>query len=658
MKKISFEDALILSAIRTARFFVQFLPLRTSLGFGAFVGELAYFFSKRKPVMRRNLRAVFAAEKSPQELNFIARESFRNLGRMAIELLRAPELGRSYVEKHVQFLGRPKIEEALAKGNGALFLTAHFGNWEMLSLISGLIGFPVTALAREQKHPRSNAYLNDLRRSTGNQVIYKGMPIREILRALKQGRIVGILSDQDGGKTGAFVRFFNRLSSYPKGVASFALRTGAPILPAFIFRDQVLNHRIEIEGPLKVPDENLSEDEREKQILEQFASLLETKIRKDPTQWLWAHRRWKSTPDRFILILSDGKAGHRNQSLALFDAIERERLATNNLPGTTHLKTIEVKFKNDFSRKIHALLYRIFCGRLPFERLWAKYFLTPDSYREIMSTYADVVISTGSSMAGLNLWAGKENAARSVVVMDPGFGVGRFFAVIAPFHDRLKKGPSIFQVAGALTRTTQERLDGQAQELRACLPMDSKAPVLGLLLGGDTPKIGFERQMLETILTQISSASQGGRYSLLATTSRRTPLWADEVIKQKMGSLAECRLLVVANQANRPGIVEGILGLADAVIVSGESISMVSEAVASRKKVWVIEPYDRTKLKPKQERFLNQMQADGFLARVSPERLRDVLASPQNLFHGKSDLIKPALSGENALQEAVRMICR
>ncbi len=652
---VALEDSAILGALRLFRFLVRVLPYRVSLAIGARMGDLAYTLSARRGVMLKNLRSVYAAEKSPAELARIARESFRNLGRSGIELLRAPDMNRAFIEKSVKIVGQSKVDAALKEGKGILFLTGHFGSWEMLNISSGLLGYPMTALAREQKHPRSDAYLNDLRRSTGNQVIYKGMPVREILRALKLGRIVGILSDQDGGRGGTFVPFFGRQSSYPKGVAAFALRTGAPIFPTFIFRETEGRHRIEVEGPLRAPEENLTDEEKEKALLSQFASILEAKVRKDPTQWLWAHRRWKSTPDRFVVILSDGKAGHRNQSQALYEAIQRQREEGGAPEGATHLKLIEVKFKNKASEKIFKTLCRFSAGSVSWTRILAKKFLTQDSYREIMSTYADIVISAGSSVAGVNLWCAAENAGKPVVIMDPGFAADKFHAVIAPRHDRVAKRENVFETRGALTRVSGDALDREAGQLRQKLGLESKSKVIGVLIGGDTAGIRFESAVLSRALDEIRRVSGEAPALVVVTTSRRTPAWAEAALKERFAGVDRCPLLIIANEANPPGVVQGILGLSDAVVVTGESISMVSEAVSSGKKVIVIEPYKISSLKSKHRDFLNLMEADGLLTRTLPEDLYASLraglaAAPATGASFKND--------EQVLREAAQKIAR
>lgn len=625
MKKTLFEDALILSTIKAARSLVRILPYRVSLAFGSAIGATAWHFTKRRSLMRKNLRAVFASEKSPDELERISQQSFRQLAMSGIELLRTPEFDKAYVQKHVRVIGEDKVTAERKTGRGILFLTGHFGSWELLNIFGSILGYPMVALARVQKHVRSDAYLNNLRRSKGSEVIHKGMPIREIIRALKAGRIVGILSDQDGGKNGTFVPFFGRLSSYPKGVASFALRTGAPIYPTFIVRENQLDFRIEVEGPLLMPEKDLPVEEQEKMILAQFAKILEQKIRTSPHQWLWAHRRWKSTPDRTIVVLSDGKAGHRNQSLAFCDAAAISRQRDGFSPETLHLKTIEVRFKSERSKKLYRFASFLFRGHIPQPRFWAKLFLDSSCFHEIISAYADVVVSTGSSVAPLNLWLARENSAKSVVVMNPGISTRLFDAVIAPKHDKIGGRSRVFETSAALTRWSQAWSAaelGQRSQRSGCDPSRKK---IGFLIGGDTEDIAFVPQMFEESLCEVRRVANQLKAQVLMTTSRRTPIWADSEVKTVFSDRNVCPLMVIANEVNPENTVSTILGLSDVVVVTGESVSMVSEAISSGKPVVVLVPFLMAKLKSKYREFLISMERQKLVSIVSPQGLAEVI---------------------------------
>lgn len=642
MKKISFEDALILNGLKAARTLVRLLPFGLSLEIGWVCGMIAHLASpKRRRIAHRNLKAAFGATLSPLERGRIARRSAANLGVSIVEMLHSPDLDDLYLRRHLSFEGDQRVMPLLKQGRGVIFLTAHFGNWELLNVTANLHGFKMAVLARVQKHPLANEFLNGIRSARGSQVINRGMTIRQLLKALKEGRIVGILSDQDGGPGGRFVEFFGRLASMPAGVAAFALRTGAPVFPAFDFRENLTDHRIEVLGPLEVPDPSLPQEERERRMLQEYARTLEDAVRRSPEQWLWFHKRWKSTPDRTILILSDRKAGHLNQSKAVAEAVKAERAALG-FAGRTRTEIIDVRFRSRAAGALFRALSLLLGGHPPFKGflLWAA--LERSCYRKIMGTFCDVIISCGSSLAGVNLLVKHENQARAVAIMKPPFTAG-FDAVLTPGHDGLKPGGNIFVTDTALTDLAG--MDGAARGLERELSLPVGVPRIGFLVGGDGAGFRFDPRSFEELLVRLADALKGSRGRALVTTSRRTPEWAATLLKERLAGL--CPFLVIANEANRPDAVRGILALSDAIIVTGESISMVSEAVASGKPVIAVLPGDARRLKPKVRRFLDGLSGANFLVQAAPDELDAALAN-------RVRAQRPCVNG--ALKEAAKKV--
>ncbi len=627
MKKTLFEDALILKFIRTGRFLVRRLPFKFSLAFARVVGRLVFTFSKRGGIAYRNLKMALGDELSPRKLKVIARRSFENLAMNGVDLLRVPDMDLKYIEEHFTIEGREKFESYIRQNKGVIFLTGHFGSWELLNIAASLLGMPLVALARLQKHPRSDAYLNQLRESKGSQIIYKGIMIRQILKSLREGKIVAILSDQDGGKKGRFVHLFDRLSSTPPGVAAFSLRTDAPIFPVFIFRQKGEKHRIEVGDALKMPDEKVTPDEAESFILQQFADTLEAKIRKSPDQWLWGHRRWKSSPDKRVVVLSDGRAGHLHQSMAVVEAMRRRR-AQDGVGDRIFCEELVIQYKNSFMRSLMRAVSIVTRGQLPFRTLWLKAALTRVSYKRMRRVYADVVISCGSSLQDVNIWIKKENKAKSVLIMKPSVSQDLFDAIILPQHDKVLSGERIFVTEGALSAIRQEDLSKESQKLNSELVLDRYSMKIGLLVGGDTTKIQFQPALFEKWMQSLQQFCVQKSAAVIATSSRRTPIWAEQVMKNHFLDKAVCPYLIIANEANREGGVSAILGLCDWVIVTGESMSMVSEAVMAGKPVLVVNPWSQeASVKPKYEQYLDRLEKDGKIVRVLLEQFSSQMMS-------------------------------
>ncbi len=652
MKKTLFEDALILKVVQSGRFLVRRLPFRASLAFARAVGRLVFIFSRRGGIAYRNLKMALGDELSPRKLKIIARRSFENLAMNAVDLLRVPDMDLKYIEEHFTIEGREKFEPHIRQKRGVIFLTGHFGSWELLNIAASLLGMPLVALARLQKHPRSDAYLNHLRESKGSQIIYKGIMIRQILKSLHEGKIVAILSDQDGGKKGRFVHLFDRLSSTPPGVAAFSLRTDAPIFPVFIFRQKGEKHRIEVGDALKMPDTNATPDEAETFILQQFADTLESKIRRSPDQWLWGHRRWKSSPDKRVLVLSDGRAGHVHQSMAVVEAMQRRR-AKEGYGDRIFCEELVIQFKNSFMRTLLRTFSIVCRGHIPLRTQWLKAALTRESYKRMRRVYADVVISCGSSLQDVNIWIKHENKAKSVLIMKPSVSQELFDAIILPKHDKMVSSERVFVTEGALSAIRQEDLSRESQKLSSELVLERYSMKIGLLVGGDTTKIQFQPALFEKWMQSLQQFCLQQRAGVIATSSRRTPTWAEQVMKNHFLDKAVCPYLIIANEANREGGVSAILGLCDWVIVTGESMSMISEAVMSGKPVLVANPWSQeVSVKPKYEQYLDRLEKDGKIVRVLLEQFSaqmkaasEKMGEPDMDFRHRQDAVL-----QNALQ--------
>jgi len=260
-------------------------------------------------------------------------------------------LNRLNKKYYFQLLYFENIERFLKQGKGGIVLSAHFGNWELSSVTSALTDLPLLVLAREQKMSRLNDALNAYRESKGCKVVKKGMATREIYEHLAKNGIVGILSDQDAGKKGEFVNFLGRPTSTARGAFALSQKTGAVIIPSFMARVSGPYHRLILESPIEVADDESGESEA----MQRFASTLERYVRKYPEQWLWLHKRWKSTPSRKVVILSDGKSGHLNQSKAIFESIGECRREAGYSDSDTELKIIEIKYRTKVHRAIMAV---------------------------------------------------------------------------------------------------------------------------------------------------------------------------------------------------------------------------------------------------------------------------------------------------------------
>jgi len=233
-----------------------------------------------------------------QERRRIVRGCFQNLGRLLVEVSHFPQLTKSNISQYVFHDGLEHYLEGLHRGRGVIFMTAHFGAWELSSFAHSLYGYPLKFTVRPIDNPRVDNLISHYRTMGGNLPIQRRSAGRDILKALRQNEAVGILFDQNTTRDeGIFVDFFGIPAATTTAIASFALRTGAAVLPGFLIWEENLGkHRLRFDPPVELINTgDLAHDVAENTKI--FNRILEGYVRKYPDQWLWIHRRWKTRPE-------------------------------------------------------------------------------------------------------------------------------------------------------------------------------------------------------------------------------------------------------------------------------------------------------------------------------------------------------------------------
>jgi Kdo2-lipid IVA lauroyltransferase/acyltransferase len=276
------------------------LPERAQLSAGKFIGRLAFIFLRnRKKVAISNIKRVFV-DLSDEEIKAIAKSNFEKLGTNAIEFLLMPFIEGGQIRKRFAVEGREFFEEALLKGKGAIALGFHFGNWEVTGIISKLLGHSIVALARPlKKQVLLNNFLNHLRESTGLSIIVNENTGKEVMKLLRDNKIVAILGDQrEKSSRGVFVELFGTKVPTSKGTSMIAMKTGAQVIPVYAVRKGFLRYTFVCGNPLKMERRGNIGELIEKNT-RKINAFLETIIKQYPDEWFWVHKRWrKSRRDR------------------------------------------------------------------------------------------------------------------------------------------------------------------------------------------------------------------------------------------------------------------------------------------------------------------------------------------------------------------------
>ncbi|MBQ5758932.1 MAG: lysophospholipid acyltransferase family protein [Schwartzia sp.] len=272
------------------------LPHSMILSLGKALGILYYKIIKKQ----RNLavkQMMPALGLNEEEAHKLVRESFINMGRNVLEILYMPRLAKEGLDKFIEIDHLERMKDALAEGHGVVVLTGHVGTWEWLSAAYSLNGMPVTAIAKQQPNIDYTRALDDLRATIDVEIFSRGTS--ELLaagRALKKGKILGFLADQDAGPGGAFIDFLGRTASTPMGPAVFARKFNSPVVPSFIIRQPNGKHKVLIYEPLRYEDTG-DTDADLLNLTKKMTVILTDVIRKYPTQWLWFQKRWNTPPD-------------------------------------------------------------------------------------------------------------------------------------------------------------------------------------------------------------------------------------------------------------------------------------------------------------------------------------------------------------------------
>ena len=263
-----------------------------------FADRSADLFYSAVPAVRRmtlaHLALALGDTHAPAARAAIARAAYRNTARCAVELAKLEEIRRRF-DDYVSIDGWEHFEAV--REHGAIVVTGHIGNFELLAAYVAHKGISIAAGVRRLDDPRLNRLLDDFRTGNGVQTIPRGGTGsgREILRVLKQRGMFALLVDQDIRVPSVSVPFFGRLARTPAAAAALAVRRNLPIVPAVARRRAEGGHHFTIAAPIVPPGTG----DRQRDIVTltaAFNRILEAHIREHPTEWIWWHRRWRRPP--------------------------------------------------------------------------------------------------------------------------------------------------------------------------------------------------------------------------------------------------------------------------------------------------------------------------------------------------------------------------
>ena len=274
------------------------LPRKAAIAVGQLIAGTAYYLHGRlRRVGYRNL-ALALPELNPVERRAIIMGVFATLGRLLGEFSQFPKITQQNITKLVEYDGLENYQRASERGKGVLMLTGHIGAWELCAFAHGIYGHPLSFLVRPLDNPMLDRLISNYRELSGNRTINKNRAVKPVLEILKRGQDVGLLIDANTlADQGVFCDFFGIPACSTTGLAVFALRADAPVVPGFLIWDeQSKKHRLRFEPEIPLIRTG---DFKEEVMLNtsRFTAVIEDYARRYPDQWLWIHKRWHTRPE-------------------------------------------------------------------------------------------------------------------------------------------------------------------------------------------------------------------------------------------------------------------------------------------------------------------------------------------------------------------------
>jgi KDO2-lipid IV(A) lauroyltransferase len=264
-----------------------------------FVGSVMYAVDKKhRDRALGNLRRSFP-EMPEAQRRVMARRSMQALCLLGVEVLFTTRLIRidsfhKYIEVSDNF--RDAVRLMLQREQGLIMLTGHYGNWEILGYMLATLGFPTVSIARPLDNPYVSEFVFGVRERTGQKIIAKKGATEEIVQVLDSHGTVGFIADQNAGTKGLFVDFFGRKASTYKSIALLAMQYEVPVMIGYARRiDDRFRFELGVQDVIH-PEDWKAQDDPLRYITQRYTKGIEDFVRKDPGQYLWVHRRWKSRP--------------------------------------------------------------------------------------------------------------------------------------------------------------------------------------------------------------------------------------------------------------------------------------------------------------------------------------------------------------------------
>ena len=276
---------------------VRFIPRQSAMTLTTAIAAVYYRLSKKqRDYTICHLKLAYGNEKTDQEIRRIAKGVYRHFAVALVDVIRIPNFMKEGINTYIRTENTDILKKAQNDGKGAIILTGHFGNWELMGAWMAQNNHDIRVVGAPIVNPWLDRLVVNMRNQAGYKNISRGQGTREILRALKQGALLGMLIDQDiSDINGVFVDFFRKKAHTAIGPLILAARYGVPIIPMFMHLNKDLTYQVTCYPPIQLVDTGNPKADLIANT-QKCSDIYEAVIRQRPEQWAWFHRRWRHQP--------------------------------------------------------------------------------------------------------------------------------------------------------------------------------------------------------------------------------------------------------------------------------------------------------------------------------------------------------------------------
>jgi KDO2-lipid IV(A) lauroyltransferase len=296
-KRSLLVDSLVYLAVRFVVCVLQALPYGWCMRLADGLAWVAYRVDRRhRLVADENLRLAFPGL-DDRRRDEVVRAVYRHFIGLVVTLVFLPRRFHPTTwKRYIAFSHPRELLAVMLSGRPLMFVTGHFGNWELGGFLLGVVGFRTWSVARRLDNPLLHRFVESFRGRRGQAILDKSEDYEKILDVLRTGGTLATLGDQDAGPKGLFVDFFGRPASTHKAMAVMALEFRTPVVVMGVAKvGEPMRHCLLLEDII-LPEEYDDQPGAVKSMTVRITEAIERLARRHPEQYFWLHRRWKHQP--------------------------------------------------------------------------------------------------------------------------------------------------------------------------------------------------------------------------------------------------------------------------------------------------------------------------------------------------------------------------